>query len=1443
MPDYKTIARGDSTGTAPDYTKFVKKADPGGGILPVPGVPEVPEQVEARVRAYLVNSRGYDPAAVDTLFTPGSQLPTTIDTGALWRDLDQFVADPANIPVREETDKFVAQLGAEGLNLSGIDRENLFDGLANLGAGNIEGMAEARGWWTDVKRQLANQAAESVSGGAANLTLGLSLLDIFERFDRSVKLSTIGIGPIARKLGIEKKRHDFENEVLPSVVLGEGPDKREFGTGTSAALWLLGQKALGAAQELGGLGTGAAGLLVKLHGNEPLGELLQTTGQEMAQAGEERGGFVAGQIPPLVAGLGRPLPWLEVVERGWNAEEEFDSLYKFLDDHGDYGQQAMIALAFQSAALDLVASPANLIGVSLSKLPALGRVALKGTAKAAEITGDVARTTHRLEDAIDAVRAAESHFTGMDAQVTRAVSESVGATGKPAVPSNLYRRWILARRHLNNHKAFLDGFREPQIDEVMLRSAPRRDPKLLPAPKDTPIAKEMHRARAKVLERGADAPLDWSKGDMPGLRQRQVLGPDDAEVSGDALNMIVRSGGLSVDDVTVLPVAPEYYVTPAQGPIPTIPWRNLDLADDVTRAERNFLTSITRGLPETPGQPVYDLETSSHRMLVRAEDVIRRNLGVSRSLGDKAKVKLYEGHLDLNRTAQKAVKGVKKAGQYDDIWLPPDQPSVMSTPERFNNWLKTAGDRVVRSLYPGGLRVGYWHSAMGRIHNQVREPQRFFEVWDPEAWNTIRSARLRYDQSVDAWNDMVVKTAEVAGVIKHRDKFNPLKHWAPYTIDKEKDELLFNLLNVVKGSDEFAKLKADPKYTPALLATHDRVRRALDVAADSQGIKDSDRFLEGYILHFFDKAQFKGGSRPIEYMGVPRGVELWARHLQERRGNEGYMKSAMQALEIYGRSMPRKTILEPMYEDIIQRGSDLARKMDNPAIQTYVNDYVSTLQGRPTMLGHAIDEWIGGALNAKGKPRWNPGEVDRKLMGLTSALYAGILTGNPRYPFMQIATAIPTTAMRFGLFRTAKGLFQMATQEGQALTKAMGVYKPFLDIFESPAWQRMARLATETIPTVTPFGAMTNAGAERAIRGLTAWAAIDTYLTKFGFATWDEAVQAGWGRSVAFNALRASEEVNHMFGAHGRSPFLLRKLGGSQGFTVAATQFLSFTWKQTDELISNIGRGGAEGLGRLGEYFAVSGWVSHVAAQHLGIDATNYVGLGYLPEEPDEMTSPAVDMLFKLVELGAAHSSHDPQRIQRSTRELMDSMDNFAPLMGGFETASRGAERLITGELTTAGGEKLRGMDFAPEIPEDLRELTPGDIARSIRPGTEPEGLGGELIPTLTGQQSIRERLFRRGQRALQQERKRFFHNMRTAIDDYVRAAEDGDVEAEDRLATELENTYRIRLSGTSAIERAVEARQISWALRQVDPGLGGDAQLMDRYVKILRDFGIGLEP
>jgi hypothetical protein len=152
-------------------------------------------------------------------------------------------------------------------------------------------------------------------------------------------------------------------------------------------------------------------------------------------------------------------------------------------------------------------------------------------------------------------------------------------------------------------------------------------------------------------------------------------------------------------------------------------------------------------------------------------------------------------------------------------------------------------------------------------------------------------------------------------------------------------------------------------------------------------------------------------------------------------------------------------------------------------------------------------------------------------------------------------------------------------------------------------------------------------------------------------------------------------------------------------------------------------------------------------------------------------------------------------------------------------------------------------MDFKGIVPDDLAQLTPVDLAEAIKPGGPEAAFGGELIPTLTGQQNIKEQLFRRGVELARKEDRRFYYNARNAVDNYIVAAENGDTEAALKLAEELENVYSIRFRGGSMIQRAMEARAISKQMRMVDPKLGGDPKMFDRYMKIFRAHGIGLEP
>jgi hypothetical protein len=296
-----------------------------------------------------------------------------------------------------------------------------------------------------------------------------------------------------------------------------------------------------------------------------------------------------------------------------------------------------------------------------------------------------------------------------------------------------------------------------------------------------------------------------------------------------------------------------------------------------------------------------------------------------------------------------------------------------------------------------------------------------------------------------------------------------------------------------------------------------------------------------------------------------------------------------------------------------------------------------------------------------------------------------------------------------------------------------------------------------------------------------------------------------------------------MFGALGRWPILSRVLG--QGISISATQFLSFVWKQTDELLSQATRSPF----MLGKYLMISGWASKIAAEELGIDATNYVGLGYLPQKIEDVASPGVDFLSALVDVAAAHGTNSPEKISKAHQRLFDSVTNVVPMKIMGTSLLKLANRISEKELTSSSGDKLRDLDFADQSGLEM-----------LRPETETvPGLGGELLPTLLMQRPIKEELFRRGQAAMYQDDERYHFNLRRAIDNYIIAAESGDAEAEQILLEELQNTYKIVFTGGSALERAVQARSISSILMFIHPQFGGDKALLQRHVETLRRYGI----
>ena len=982
------------------------------------------------------------------------------------------------------------------------------------------------------------------------------------------------------------------------------------------------------------------------------------------------------------------------------------------------------------------------------------------------------------------------------------------------------------------------------------------------APVDT--AYELAKMQKRALLRDYDCALEWDV-DSNVFKHRQLFGPDGAEEAGDALNHLARTGGEGIDDVAVHEVFPEYNTSsPATG-ISHTNWQQIDAVNELTRAERELAKA-----PQTEGLKIGQY---SVRVLARQRGVARQAMGAARQAGNRAAYSLHGRRL---RRIEKAMQRVLEASKgkmdrlqkYDDSWLPRAYTGRTHTPEKYNKWLQLGqGGRVVRSLVPGGLRLDkYWFTPMGQVHSLAREPMRFFRNYHPQTWDMIHGSYLDYNQGTDAWNQKVYEILKAADVIKDRGKFDPRKHWMPYDVNTERRDLLFDLLDTDPNrtpnlqwelalDPEFDHLAYMAKGDAKLLEAHTKIRKLLDHAADLQGLSESPRYLSHYMRHMITSDQFANGFRPLEYIGLPVSGEVFVSHLLSRTGNKPYSKDLLMALDFYGRAMNRKIHLEPMFDHVSRRvGKELSTKFGNTALQSYCSDLVLELKGRPSFLGTKIDNAIGSPINQtmrtaqkipvvknipgiKNFAGYKAGHAERIVMGINNLAYAGMIVGNPRYAVMQMATGATTTASRLGLFRTLRGVLEFATPEGQEINRAIGSYKPFIDIFEDPTWKRLVQGLTEKGVAVTPLGIMSNAKAEEVIRGISAFAAVDLMLNRLGFSTWDEAVEAGMSRLVAFRALQISQETNHLYGPLGRTPYISRMIGRSNAAFM--TQFLSFTWKQTDELLSQF----ADDPSRIMQYLAVSGYVSRMAALTGGMDLTDYVGFGYLPKSTEDMTSPGVDGFMSLVDLSEALGGRDPETVHKAAKKVTQTLVGYVPLSQAIQSAMKSAERIQSGYLKSASGELIRPLDFATNLSKQEGQNWLATVAGSIRPEGRPnEALGGELIATAFGQRNIQEALTRRANEAIRHETRAFQFRRVQLLGEYAQALEDGDANRMDELNKALVDIYKVRLKSPEPLQRAIEARALLQRFKLMDPKWGGDELLFDRYIDIINTYGVGME-
>ena len=397
---------------------------------------------------------------------------------------------------------------------------------------------------------------------------------------------------------------------------------------------------------------------------------------------------------------------------------------------------------------------------------------------------------------------------------------------------------------------------------------------------------------------------------------------------------------------------------------------------------------------------------------------------------------------------------------------------------------------------------------------------------------------------------------------------------------------------------------------------------------------------------------------------------------------------------------------------------------------------------------------FGSTMGLHGVPNYVAGDFSRTALGVTALAYSSVLGGSGRYFPMAVATGLATTGSRFGIFGTLRGIMITGTKQGRAIARNVGLEKQWVQIMEDATWTKMGRLAANMPSSngITVVGPSITA-TENMIRSWTYHAAIGDMMRKSGLNSWDDVVEAGMASAYMHEAVRTTEEVNHLFGQLGKPPKFNRiSKSGSAG----GTQFLSFIPKQSEELIQQV----VKNPGRIGQYMMISGYLQRVTAK-TGMDISEYVGLGFLPGTPDEAKSIVTETMLSFMALNgefanAALGQSDPNRMHQAWTRMQRNLVNFIPIAMAAQRHGHAVETIRTGgvwrneELQREAN--LGQFKWDPEKSnfENVMNLPRATLAATGDPATPTE-----IMSIGTHINSIQGRLERetwRASRAAQQE-------------------------------------------------------------------------------------------
>ena len=1091
---------------------------------------------------------------------------------------------------------------------------------------------------------------------------------------------------------------------------------------------------------------------------------------------------------------------MQDVMDAWDGEETMDELYYSMSQRGIIGKIEMANMAVGQALGEIFVDPLIVfdgIGVAMTK----GARAVGTTVQKAASAAKYARKTDRLVDLQDAASAAKRHLRAAKEQheIERSV-ESLKRVDQ--AERNMAERVdaVLAQRRADDG-GFDRVYMGPERGSPhVINTRETMDIPFQITPESATRGNVVRRARRvvsdlddhiKLLEddltqlKSAGSPATSEQvgrmtkeiRKLEKAKQRAIVDPDNIpdiiEFESTFLRTRTADEIREIRDYDRMAAAwrsSEFYqprpASVMEGSLaddPQIARRVAGGADDAEYASENLARLADGADPEDlymPSAlvPEYSAATAGQQILNVNDGLIdlravSKRLEALKAQATKGQGKVYDKAI---RDAKKAIKD-GEAVPFDENWLPAARKNIED--EMFDSWKRgyvgEFRDKVAQAFNPGAWRVPM-SANMRRNLMFAREPMRVMGEMDPKGWqalrNSTRNMEAEYARLSSSFDDSLqklggLKVVEPSGVRKGLQTDPPVRRYT----NPERMEEIADMLEVPRGTKEWDDMLdgMTDEEVGALL----NIRKEFDEYADKFGLTGTDKFVEGYMPHGFDPQWYKNGRMPPDQKGMARNGHVFAGFLMKRTGQEGYIKDAGAMLDLYARGVTRKMYLEPALDTIKKTAMDLSKQRGNAWYAAYTYDMLAQYKGEPSRFGKMLDS-TANALSVSTGKEYRPGTWSRRLMAVPAFTYAAVLGANRRYPVMAVATALATTSARYGMFRTMKGMFMSATPEGQLIFKGAQGEKMWNQIFEGAdkldGFMREYTAAASGARLLTP----SIQDSENFIRGMTFWASIDESLTKMGFSTLEDASKARFEAKILADAMRSSEEVNHFFGIGAKPPILSRV---SKSGSAAATQFLSFGPKQTETLAQLMG----ENPGFLGRYLMISGWMTRVAAQDMGLDLSDYLGMGYARTAGTrDMTTPAVELLWNTVKMTGTladfvKGSSTHEDMQKVTDNWIKSIEAVVPALNAMRSIAKSSEAIETGQQIVPGQGRPRPVDMT---------LT-----------GQGKGERGELTAILTGLRSEKERRAQEARGEIRRLESEVKLGRKAAAEHAFRAMKDGD--------------------------------------------------------------------